>query len=190
MAPLDCSVCPSTSTAGVLEVMHRCISALGVTGWSPASSQRHSSAKPAVPPAPVWKTLWSPAQGLCPNPDFPSSSFVFLHFSEKECMQYHKTLFSAVSLQLHKAVLYFIIAFIWQMICFIFVPDMKQTLLLFSFEWNRMSISVLWKCHKSFYYFYIMDRLLNFNFSGFCIKTKTSEKYFLPKYLTSLFWVR
>lgn len=115
MAPLDCSMCPSTSTAGVLEVMHRCISALGVTGWSPASSQRHSSAKPDVPPAPVWKTLWSPAQGLCPNPDFPSSSFVFLHFSEKECMQYHKTLFSAVSLQLHKAVLYFIIAFIWQM---------------------------------------------------------------------------
>lgn len=76
--------------------------------------------------------------------------------------EWRKSTYNAVSLSNSIKLccpVYFIRAFIWQMIHFIFVPDMKQTPHPLH-EWNGTPISFLSECYKSLYYFHITDPLV------------------------------
>lgn len=106
-----------------------------------------TSEKPAVPPASLWDSVCSWAEGLYHHlmPPFLQPWLLWTGTDQR------KRVYNAGSLSFWLLVsnsiklccwVYFIRAFIWQKVHFIFVPDMKQTLQSL-YKWNRMPISFL-----------------------------------------------
>lgn len=163
-ADLMSLLCSPPGTARVQAALLRCTSHLDASGTSLSSQQEMQTVKPTIAPAIVQLCLKCSSLISTEALPLPQASLPAAKLRSAFRGEHMMPFFLAFSFQLHKAMLSSIFHQSTRLTndTFIFVPDMKQTLQS-SYEWNRMPISFLRKCHKNFYYFPIMNRsLLNF----------------------------